>query len=147
MTMWTQLTQQRSVTHWLVVSALVVLCFGVGASAQWGAGWTIPAEAEKEMSPVKPEMDVLEQGRGIFEKSCAPCHGAKGMGDGPDGDPRNLPADLTDPYRVDLNPDGVMFYRVWNGKPPIMPAFKDELSRDEVWTVIEYAKSLRAAQY
>jgi hypothetical protein len=37
-----------------------------------------------------------------------------------------------------------MFYRIWNGrKNPKMPAFKSELTRDEVWTVIQYAKSLR----
>ena len=42
------------------------------------------------------------------------------------------------------NPDGVMFYKVWNGrKNPKMPAFKSEMTRDDIWTVIQYAKTLR----
>ena len=129
-----------------LVTAAAVLWFGVAVSAQWGSGWTIPPDAPKEMSPVKPDADVLAAGKTIFDGNCARCHGPKGMGDGPDSDPRNPAADLSDPYRADLNPDGVMYYRVLNGKPPYMPAFKDELSSDEVWTVVEFAKSLRAPQ-
>jgi mono/diheme cytochrome c family protein len=36
-----------------------------------------------------------------------------------------------------------MFHRVANGKPPMMPAFKSQLSTQEIWTVVAYAKSLR----
>jgi mono/diheme cytochrome c family protein len=37
-----------------------------------------------------------------------------------------------------------MFYKVWNGrKAPPMPPFKTTMTREEVWTVIEYARSLR----
>jgi hypothetical protein len=48
--------------------------------------------------------------------------------------------------RVAFNPDGVMFYKVWNGRPiaPKMPAFKSEgLSKDEVWTVIRFVNTFR----
>ena len=38
-----------------------------------------------------------------------------------------------------------MFYRVMNGKPPAMPSFKSQLSADEVWAVVAYARSLRKA--
>jgi mono/diheme cytochrome c family protein len=45
--------------------------------------------------------------------------------------------------RATRNTDGVLFYKIWNGRAnPEMPAFKSELSKDEVWTVVEYAKSL-----
>ena len=52
-------------------------------------------------------------------------------------------ADLTDSFRADLNPDGVRFHRIANGKPPVMPAFKSQLTPEEIWTVVAYAKSLR----
>ena len=45
---------------------------------------------------------------------------------------------------------GVLFYKVWNGhaiqlrvQVDDMPAFRDTLSKDEVWAVVEYLKVLR----
>jgi mono/diheme cytochrome c family protein len=89
---------------------------------------------------------VLKQGQSIFEARCVRCHGPKGLGDGKESDPKAPAADLTDPFRADLNPDGVMFHRVAGGKPPAMPAFKSLLSPEEIWAVVAYAKSLRQAQ-
>lgn len=113
------------------------------AMAQWGAGWNIPAGAEKETMPVQATPAVLAEGKKVFDASCARCHGERGLGDGPESDARMPAADLTDPFRGDLNPDGVMFYRVWNGKPPAMPAFNETLTREQAWAVVAYAKSLR----
>ena len=37
-----------------------------------------------------------------------------------------------------------MFYKVSNGrKKPKMPAFKDELSEQQIWSVVAYAQTLR----
>jgi len=113
-------------------------------SAGNSVGWTIPENARQEKSPLSPTPAVLKKAQGIFESKCQKCHGPQGKGDGPDGDPEHKPADLTDASRASRNPDGVMFYKVWNGrKDPKMPAFKSDLSRDDVWAVVEYAKSLR----
>ena len=130
----------------LLLACRLTFLFSAGAFAQWGPGWNIPAGVEKEKSPVTPTADVLKRGKAIFGRSCQKCHGPEGKGDGPDADPRNPAADLTDEFLADLNPDGVMFYRIWNGRPPIMPAFKSQLTRNEVWTVVEYAKSLQKEQ-
>jgi mono/diheme cytochrome c family protein len=52
--------------------------------------------------------------------------------------------DLTNPRRAARNPDGTVFYKVWNGrKSPKMPAFKDELTKDQVWQIVAYAQTLR----
>jgi mono/diheme cytochrome c family protein len=117
------------------------------APAGGGKGWTIPAGAKDEPNPITPSPEVLAQGKTLFGKKCERCHGKSGKGDGPDADADEPPDDLTDASRASRNPDGVMFYKVWNGrKSPKMPAFKTELSKDEVWTVVTYAKSLRKAQ-
>ena len=57
---------------------------------------------------------------------------------------------ITDDLRNQLNPEGVLFYKVWNGHAiqlrvqiDDMPAFRDKLSRDEAWAVVEYLKVLR----
>jgi mono/diheme cytochrome c family protein len=127
----------------LLLACVFALAFSAATYAQWGSGWQIPVGAEKEKTPLKPSADVLKKGKGLFDANCARCHGPEGKGDGKESDPQNPAADLTDPFRGDLNPDGVMFNRVASGKPPVMPAFKDQLSKDEIWLVVEYAKSLR----
>lgn len=129
-------------TPLLLACVFAFVCSAM-VGAQWGSGWEIPAGAEKEVSPVTPSAASLKRGTGIFDTHCARCHGPEGKGDGKESDPNSPAADLTDSYRADLNPDGVMFYRVSNGKPPVMPAFKSQLSRDEIWAVVQYAKSLR----
>ena len=108
-------------------------------------GWQIPDGARDEKSPIASlTPDVLKKGKALYSSHCQKCHGPQGKGDGPDADPEHKPGDLTDGSRAGRNPDGVMFYKVWNGrKDPKMTAFKTEMSKDEVWTVIEYAKSLR----
>jgi mono/diheme cytochrome c family protein len=137
---------RRSALAFLFFSALV-LAAAVLARAQdarTSGGWQIPDAAREEKSPLQPTVNVLKKGKSIFESKCQKCHGPQGKGDGPDGDPEHRPADLTDASRAARNPDGVMFYKVWNGRSnPKMPAMKSELGKDEVWAVVEYAKSLR----
>ena len=127
----------------LLLACVFALVYSIAAYAQWGSGWTIPVGAEKEVNPVKVSADVLKRGKSIFDQRCASCHGPEGKGDGTESDPTSPAADLTDSFRADLNPDGVMFHRVANGKPPVMPAFEGQLPADEIWTVVHYAKSLR----
>lgn len=108
-------------------------------------GWTIPEDAATEKSPIEVIPQTLVAGRALFQKNCRRCHGPKGIGDGPDADPDYMSdMDLTNPKRASRNPDGVVFYKVWNGRQkPKMPAFKEELSKEQVWTIIAYVQTLR----
>jgi mono/diheme cytochrome c family protein len=124
----------------------LVLAAGAATDVLAQSDWTVPPDGEKETSPLTLSPDVLKRGRATFERSCRRCHGPEGRGDGPGADPRNPAADLTDPSVVDSNTEGVLFYRIWNGKPPVMPAFKSQLPRNEIWGVVEYVKSLRKSE-
>jgi mono/diheme cytochrome c family protein len=108
-------------------------------------GWTLPADAEQKKSPLTVDAKVLAAGKSVFKNKCQKCHGATGLGDGPDADPdHQSDMDLTNASRASKNPEGVMFYKVSNGrKKPKMPAFKDELTEQQIWSVIAYAQSLR----
>jgi mono/diheme cytochrome c family protein len=134
----------------LAVAALLVLPASPGAAQQTSGipvnpdAWQIPPTAATEENPVALDEGVLKKGLGIYRDKCQRCHGADGMGRGPEADPNRPAGDLTDFSRARANPDGVMFYRIWNGrKNPGMPAFKTDMSRDDVWTVIHYVKTLR----
>lgn len=109
-------------------------------------GWTLPPEADQEKNPFAGDEKALAAGKELFEKNCKRCHGPGGKGDGPDADPDAMQdMDLTVARRANRNPDGIVFYKVWNGrKKPKMPAFKDELTKDQVWQIVRYAQTLRA---
>jgi len=127
--------------QWRVGAVATVLCMGLaaGASAQY-QGWTIPDTAKAEKSTAKSPADAAKKGKSLYASNCAKCHGPEGKGNGPDSDHA---ADLTDEFRADLNPDGVLFYKVWNGHTTDMPAFKSKFTKDETWALVEYLKMLR----
>jgi mono/diheme cytochrome c family protein len=108
-------------------------------------GWTLPPDAADTKSPLTVDDKVLAAGKKVFTDKCQKCHGPKGLGDGPDADPDHAEEmNLTNPKRAERNPDGVVFYKVTNGRrSPKMPAFKDELSKEQIWSVVAYAQSLR----
>lgn len=119
--------------------------FGVALSAQY-AGWTIPDGAKDEKSPLAASADAVRKGKSLFATHCQKCHGPLGKGDGPDSDKARPAADLTDEFRYELNPEGVVYHKIMGGRPPDMPAFKSKLSKDETWALVEYVKSLRKPQ-
>lgn len=142
--------------HALIYSILVLVPLAGGTAEYAGAasdapaqkstsGWTLPPDAAETKSPLTVDDKVLAAGKKVFTDKCQKCHGSKGLGDGPDADPDHAEEmNLTNPKRADRNSDGVVFYKVMNGRrSPKMPAFKDELSKEQIWSVVAYAQSLR----
>ncbi len=110
-----------------------------------GGGWTLPPDAETTKNPLPVDAKLLATGKSIFKDKCQQCHGASGKGDGPDADPdAQEDMDLTRANRASKNPDGVVFFKVFNGrKKPKMPAQKDDLSKEQIWAVVAYVQTLR----
>ncbi len=142
---------------WLMIVWLAAIAAGASArqTGQAGTtppqgtsssgGWTIPADAPEKKSPLTVDDKVLAAGKNVFKEKCQKCHGPAGRGDGPDADPdAQQDMDLTNPRRAARNPDGVVFYKVSNGrKKPKMPTFKDELTEQQIWSVVAYVQTLR----
>ena len=108
-------------------------------------GWTLPPTAADEKNPFAGDEKAVATGKVLYEKTCKRCHGPGGKGDGPDAEPDSMQdMDLTNPRRAARNPDGVVFYKIWNGRAkPKMPAQKDELTKDQVWQIVSYAQTMR----
>lgn len=135
-------TAVRFVGVAVVLTALLV----DGLDAQY-QGWLIPDGGREEQSPIAATPAVLAQGQALFQAHCGHCHRPDGTGAGPGSDHA---ADLTDPFRAELNTDGVLFYKVWNGhaiqlrtQVDDMPAFSGRLSKTEVWALVAHLKTLR----
>jgi mono/diheme cytochrome c family protein len=108
-------------------------------------GWRLPAGAEKETNPLTVDDTVIAAGKKLFQSKCQRCHGTAGKGDGIDAEPRRQRSmDLTLATRAAANPDGVVFYKIWNGRTsPRMPTFSEDLKRDEVWQIVAFVQTLR----
>jgi mono/diheme cytochrome c family protein len=114
------------------------------APAADDSGWQIADRAETERNPVPLDRGVLARGETLYRSKCQRCHAVDGRGHGPEADPNHPAGDLTDARRTSRNPDGVMFYKIWNGRAkPKMPAMKADLPPADVWTIIHYVKTLR----
>lgn len=127
---------------WLT-RALAAIEGGAPRSAP-SSGWQIPESAASESSTVASTAGELMKGQSLYRAKCYNCHGADGRGHGPESDPDHPAGDLTDGRAAARNPDGVLFYKIWNGRAkPKMPAMKLDLSREDVWRVVDYIKTLR----
>jgi len=133
-----------SVIGWVLVVSLASDAHGAAQLPMGSDGWTLPQGAAAEQSPLPVSAAVIAQGKRLYQSKCQRCHGPDGAGQGPDADPSHPPADLRDASRASRNPDGVMFYKIWNGRAkPKMPAMKSELSPADVWTVVHFVKTFR----
>jgi mono/diheme cytochrome c family protein len=113
--------------------------------AKGTGGWTLPDNAADEKNPFAGDQKAVDAGKTLFKKHCERCHGPGGKGDGPDADPDNQQdMDLTVARRAARNPDGVIFYKAWNGRSkPKMPAVKDDMSKEQLWQIVSYVQTLR----
>ena len=126
---------------WLALALATATLAAGGAVSD---GWVIPRSASSEVNPITASPEVIAAGQRLYRSKCQRCHGPAGRGDGPEADPDRPPQDLTDPARATRNPDGVLFYKIWNGRRrPKMPAFSADLTRDEAWTLVHFVKTLR----
>ena len=103
--------------------------------------WAVPQNAAGQKNPLSGDTIAIGQGRRIYEDRCADCHGDKGKGDGPaatDLDPK--PGDLSKPSLRE-QPDGVLFWKISEGKKP-MPPYKTKLSEEQRWQTVNYIRTL-----
>jgi len=97
-------------------------------------------------NPLAPTAENLKAGKTLFENTCAACHGATGHGDGPAAKDLNpTPADLTVAMKTPIISDAFLDWTISEGGVPVgsaMPPFKTALSKDDIWKVMLYLRSL-----
>ena len=105
----------------------------------------VPAEYEGARSALAPSREAMEAGGRTYASECAGCHGKDGLGDG-DAENALSPSPALLAYMIN-RPIAVDEYLLWSiadGGVQFqsqMPAFKDKLSRDEIWRVIAYMRA------
>lgn len=106
----------------------------------------IPASYAHVRDPLADNQAKLRRGRMLFDSHCTGCHGWTGQGSGPEAfalvpAPADLewlartPEDRAEPY---------MYWSIAEGGRQFesdMPAFKDRLSKKDIWAIIAYVRA------
>ncbi len=102
--------------------------------------WVAPAFADSLVNPIPVNEETLAEGALIYKKTCRSCHGRNGDGKGVEAADLSTPStDFTIPTSVEQS-DGSMFWKISEGRNDMDP-LKDDLSEEEIWTVINYIKT------
>ena len=132
----------------MILLALLVFLFCAAAQqnptpSQAGAPATsaIPADAARQVNPVRPTAESLAQGKKYYGYDCAMCHGTNGDGKGEVAvDERLKMSDFTDPATLKGRTDGELFYIIKNGHGQ-MPPEGDRVKPTELWNMVNYVRS------
>jgi mono/diheme cytochrome c family protein len=83
-----------------------------------------------------------DQGKELYQAQCVGCHGEQGKGDGKDAAGlTSQPTDLSDQARMSEKSGVSLFQVISDGSAPAMPAYKDKLSDQERWALVDYLRS------
>ncbi|GEM_PF-1334473 len=126
----------------LLIPALIAIPIGLWSIV------TFTREATPGLTLTNPFLSdeaSLKIGQQVFTENCAVCHGEAGRGNGPAAAGLTLkPPDYGNGH-LDIHTDGDIFYWIQNGvsQGSPMPAFKDKLTDDQIWNVVNYVRRLR----
>jgi len=102
----------------------------------------VPFTARFLQNPTRDTPETIEQGRALFLANGAICHGARGLGDGPQAfllNPRPVNLQLHVPQHA----PGEIYYWISEGVAGTqMPAWKETLSETQRWEVVRFLYAL-----
>ena len=106
--------------------------------------WDVPEAYAKKANLVKSDGESVQNGKALWSKHCASCHGKKGAGDGSKA--AELETEMNDFSKDDVQKqtDGALFYKILEGRDD-MPPFKKKIPDEEdIWSLVNYARTLKA---
>lgn len=96
-------------------------------------------------NPTEADEDSITRGGQLYAINCQMCHGATAEGNGPIAPfLANKPANLTSPV-VQSKSDGSMFLTITNGVEGKMPPLNENLTVPERWDLVNYLRTITAA--
>ncbi len=161
-----KLRSQVMVGRWLAAAGMAGLCYavfqrrhrhlalGTGlASLAYGGLVALPALSIDAYPTTYTRPSVaynaisVANGIRLYHEACAVCHGVAGYGDGPGGKGlKPKPADLTAKHTADHTVGDLFWWLTHGVKESAMPGFNDSLDEEERWDMINFMRTLSAAE-
>lgn len=106
----------------------------------------IPKKYSNMKVLLSSNVNILKQGKELYQANCMACHGSSGRGDGPLSETLTpSPIDLSRFTKMHMATDSYLFWTISEGGEPVesdMPAFKDVLNAEEMSKIILYIRQL-----
>ena len=132
-----------------VRTAVLRLCLAASAIAPALAAAPIAQgnpDAARIRNPVASTAESIADGKRLYQRYCASCHGSNGEG-GPGNDLIPAAPDLTDREWKHGSTDGELFLVIRDGaRNTGMKPFAKKLTAHQVWDVINYVRSIGPAK-
>ena len=97
-------------------------------------------------NPVEADEASIRRGGQLYAAHCQMCHGQTAEGNGPIAPfLANRPANLTTPV-VQAKSDGSLFLTITNGVNGKMPPLNENLTVPERWDLVNYLRTITAAE-
>ena len=103
------------------------------------------SNAKSLKNPIKATPKSIADGKNVFQKYCKFCHGEDAKGDGPMAPKGSHPPNLIDDTWTYGSTDGEIYSMIRNGSPKEkseMKPYKSKLTDEEMWSVVNYVRSL-----
>lgn len=104
--------------------------------------WVIDAKYKAMKNPVKADAASIAEGKELYTKQCASCHGKTGLGDG-------IKARTLDTFPGDFSKaayqgqtDGELFGKTKVGRED-MPGFNGKIPDADIWSIVNYTRTLK----
>lgn len=102
----------------------------------------VPFSAQFQRNPVPAGDAAVATGRAAFQKSCAICHGVRGLGDGAAALTLN-PRPVNLQLHVPQHADGEIFYWITEGVAgTAMAPWREIIPEQERWALVHYLRAL-----
>jgi mono/diheme cytochrome c family protein len=132
--------QAKSIVSFLLLFALLPL---IGATQELHPPTPHRhPEAQKLKNPIPSDASSIGEGRKLYLRHCASCHGPSGKGDGSMALAGGTPANLTDETWDHGSSDGEIFVVIRDGTSSDMEPYKDRLTEKQMWQLVNYIRSL-----
>lgn len=130
----------------LALIAISIICMITGVAIAQGKSGGNP-EAANLKNPIDMTAESIEAGEKLYLRRCRGCHGRDATGGPPKEAGAISPSNLIDNHYEHGSTDGEIYYVIRNGIPPelVMEPWDDRLDETDTWNVVNYLKSLSAA--
>lgn len=129
-------TQQFDYRKLLVSISIISLVLPQVISAH---SWMAPKAAGALKNPVQQSESSVQRGLELYQDNCAACHGDSAGGLSAEEAGLAMPTPNL-PKRLATHTVGDFFWKIQHGRGD-MPAFKGELSDEEIWDVVNFIQS------
>ena len=125
----------------LFILSSAIMFLGISLAAQ-PKPWVVPANFKTMKNPVPVSDASIKAGQALYIKTCTPCHGKTGLGDGVKV--KSLKTTMNDFSKAEFQnqTDGEHFYKTKFGRGE-MTKYEGKLTDNDIWNLVNYTRTFK----